>query len=182
MHTARLASYLLIGTLIACPVRSLATAKKPLFVDIGFSSVDRRPGAGVGMGFGLHFVRVRFDARLLDVTVVQGEGDDRYYLDQFANGQSRCRDRTNGQFAETSKCNTTDALFGAAAELAYVFILKTDRLFWVGGGARVGEGATPYLLLGGVLREAADLRLEFRAAGAVDFLQVGVLFAFDLSM
>lgn len=40
------------------------------------------------------------------VFVYQGD-NDRYYFDDFGNGQTRCRDSSNGQFARDELCDNS---------------------------------------------------------------------------
>ena len=42
-----------------------------------------------------------------------------YYTDTFDNGQSRCRNSSNGQFAETSNCSPIAAHWGAVADITF---------------------------------------------------------------
>lgn len=75
------------------------------------------------------------------------KGDnDRYYRDTFSNGQSRCRDSTNGQFAKDSLCNNTAVDAYGRIEASYSL-----KVIEVGAGARystLSETVQPYGTIG----------------------------------
>lgn len=70
------------------------------------------------------------------------QGDnDRYYVDEFDNGQSRCRDSTNGQFADDGLCSNIAAKAYGRLEATYTI----PTAFELGGGARLSSGEVrPY--------------------------------------
>lgn len=70
------------------------------------------------------------------------EGDnDRYYEDTFSNGQTRCRDSTNGEFASDAKCDNTAVKPYGKIEATYTLAGSLE----VGGGARFSsEKVRPY--------------------------------------
>ncbi|WP_235506430.1 hypothetical protein [Altererythrobacter sp. Root672] len=69
----------------------------------------------------------------------QGD-DDRYYLDDNG-GNPRCRDSTNGQYADTKLCDDTAAEFYARAEATY----SIPAGFTFGGGVRyMADEFRPY--------------------------------------
>ena len=73
--------------------------------------------------------------------IFQGD-NDRYYMDEFSNGQERCRDSTNGQFVDDELCNNIAAKAYGRLEATYT-IPATG--FQFGGGARFSsEKVRPY--------------------------------------
>lgn len=107
---------------------------------------------------------------LIPLNIVLSEDEDSpFFNDTFSNGQSRCRDSRNGQFVDDAECGP-DIDYRGAAEAQF---LLADR-FWFGGGAVIGEGASPFATAGVTLTKnfglyarigdeyaAAQLRLVF---------------------
>ena len=91
-------------------------------------------GFALTAGLGFRFGPLLVTANAADVTLSSGDSGP-YYRDEFSNGQSRCRNGDNGQFAEDSKCIAIDADYAASADLN--IILPGTPLF-IGGGGRVG--------------------------------------------
>lgn len=96
------------------------------------------------------------------------KGDnDRYYVDEFSNGQSRCRDRTNGQFADDYLCNNIAAKAYGRVEATYTIPAGPE----IGGGARfaVDEKVRPYgtvaLALGPKLKLKGNVGDRYYALG-----------------
>jgi hypothetical protein len=72
--------------------------------------------------------------------IFSADEDSPYYRDSFDNGQSRCRDSRNGQFASDAYCGPE--IDGAIR--AELLIMPHPR-FGIGGGLRVPEPSlTPY--------------------------------------
>ena len=94
--------------------------------------------AGITVGVGPVFVSFN------PADLILSEGDTYpYYRDEFSNGQSRCRNSLNGQFAEDSNCIAIESehtfSFDAVAVLPKAHILlgggrrfETDRDLWFG--------------------------------------------------
>ena len=118
-------------------------------VDVGFTRSDTESGLGLGLG-GAFLWRRLLGIATGDFTIVpppKGTStNSRYYIDTFSNGQSRCRDRANGQFASDSLCSSPHALF--AGMFDENFILSPTVPLTVGGGYRVGSGQGAYLAFG----------------------------------
>jgi len=83
-------------------------------------------GVGYNVGAGGFAVRP-----IVGAFIYQGD-NDRYYEDTFSNGQSRCRDSTNGQFADDENCNNTAVKAYAKVEATYTLLGSAE----IGGGAR----------------------------------------------
>ncbi|MCI4645758.1 MAG: hypothetical protein MRY64_13340 [Hyphomonadaceae bacterium] len=81
---------------------------------------------------------------LIPVNVVFYEDEDSpFYNDTFSNGQSRCRDSRNGQFADDSECAPA-ADYRAGAEA----LVLLNQNFGLGGGVLVGDEAMPFASAG----------------------------------
>jgi hypothetical protein len=105
---------------------------------------------GVGYGFGAGGFKLR---PMIGAFLYRGD-NDRYYTDTFSNGQSRCRDRTNGQFADDANCENIDAEPYGRVEAVYAIPLVAE----VGAGVRISEEkARPY---GTVAFSASKLRIK----------------------
>lgn len=99
-------------------------------------------GAELGVGYG---------AAIGPITIrpVAGaflyRGDNtRYYEQTFSNGQSRCRDRSNGQFASSGNCNNTAVSFYGKIEATVAIPAFAE----IGiGGRYANETIKPYGLI-----------------------------------
>ena len=96
------------------------------------------------------------------------EGDnDRYYTDELSNGQSRCRDRTNGQFADDSNCINIAARAYARLEATYTIPGSVE----IGAGGRYsGDRIRPYATLSAPLGE----RLRIKGNAGDDYFALGL--------
>jgi hypothetical protein len=142
----------------AAVAASVALLSTPALADGGFGfeanaarAHDRWGGElGVGYGFGVAGFKLR---PVAGVFAFQGD-NDRYYTDTFSNGQSRCRDSQNGQFADDSKCENVDFKPYARVEAAYAIPLFAE----VGAGVRLSdEKARPY---GTIAFSASKVRIK----------------------
>lgn len=92
--------------------------------------------------------------------------DDRYRSETFANGNTVCRDTTNGQFADDANCAAEVAAYGKL-EASWLF----DGGLEVGAGARFSEDQTsPYGTLGYVWPNG----VAAYAAGGEDYVGLGL--------
>jgi hypothetical protein len=75
----------------------------------------------------------------LDVTLYPDDSSP-YYTDYFDNGQSRCRDSRNGQFATDASCVAVDASYAFSAD-AVVLVPSGSKRFplLVGGPHTVND-------------------------------------------
>lgn len=128
---------------IAAAAAATLTLAQPALAQIGVEAngarADDRWGGELGVGYS-------FGAAGFSLTPIVGvllhEGDnDRYYQDDLGNGQTRCRDSTNGQFAEDEKCDNLAAKVYGKIEATYAIPLGPE----LGGGVRFSKGSTtPY--------------------------------------
>lgn len=104
----------------------------------GAHAQDRWGGElGVGYGFGTGGFKLR---PLIGAFIIKGD-NDRYYTDEFDNGQSQCRDSETGQFAKETNCTNLDLKPYARIEGTY----SIPSFAEVGGGVRLSaEKVAPY--------------------------------------
>lgn len=123
-------------------------------------------GGEIGVGYNLTFGVLTL--RPAAGAFIYHGVNDRYYRDQLSNGQSRCRDRQNGQFAETSDCNSLAAK--AYGRVEATFTLPASIEF--GAGARFSEErvrayGTASLPLAPMLRLKANAGDRYFAIGVL---------------
>ena len=122
---------------------------KPRFgvvANVGYSRSESQSGLGVAGGGSFRWSRLLISA-LADFTIVPTPGDERYFLDTFSNGQQRCRDRTNGQFARTELCS--GSVYAITAGMFDINIIGATQFpIFIGAGYRAGPAHGAYLNLG----------------------------------
>lgn len=92
---------------------------------------------GAGYAFEMSIFKLR---PMLGAFLYKGD-NDRYYRDDLGNGQSRCRDSTNGQFAKDSNCDNTAVKPYAKLEAT----ISIPAFAEVGAGARFSsDKVEPY--------------------------------------
>ncbi len=74
----------------------------------------------------------------------------RYREETFSNGQTRCRDTQNGQFADSSKCSAfiTNPTIRLNGLVNYHFNLDESMDFFIGTGFVISNVSTPIVSLG----------------------------------
>lgn len=132
-------------------------------LDIARAQGDWGAELGIGYQFNLGPIAIR---PIGGGFIHQAEGFSR---DTFSNGQSRCRNDSNGQFATDESCTQID--WYAKAEAAVV----TRSGFEVGGGARFSdEKVRPYGLI--AFQVARNIKLH--AAGGDRYFAGGARVSF----
>ncbi|KLI63057.1 hypothetical protein AAV99_13100 [Aurantiacibacter marinus] len=97
-------------------------------------------GAEVGAAYSLPLLP-GFTLRPGGGVFVYERENDRYFIDRFDDGDGRCRDITNGQFADSDLCGNTSVSAYARLEGTYTLLGTTE----VGIGGRLsGDGLRPY--------------------------------------
>lgn len=132
--------------------------------EINIARAQGETGAelGVGYQFNLGPIAIR---PIVGGFVHQAEGFSR---DTFSNGQSRCRDESNGRFAEDGSCVDVD--WYAKAEAAFA-----TGPIEIGGGARFSDEKTrPYGLI--AFNLSSSLKLQGSAGDS--FFAAGVRLGF----
>jgi len=126
-------------------------------------------GAEIGVGYGLAIGPISIKP-VVGAFIYKGD-NDRYYNQTLNNGQTRCRDSTNGQFAKDRLCNDTAALFYGKVE-ATVTIPAVAEL---GVGARyLDEKVRPY----GIVAVPIAPKIKFVGAGGEDYFSAGLRVGF----
>lgn len=121
-------------------------------------------GGEVGVGYSVTVAGFALRP-IVGAFIYQGD-NDRYYTQTFSNGQDRCRDSTNGQFAKDEKCNNLRAKAYGKIEATYTIPLFAE----IGAGARFSsDKVRPYgtasVPLGPMIRLKANAGPKYYAAG-----------------
>jgi hypothetical protein len=114
-------------------------------IGAGGTDAGNVSGFAVTAGIGVRAGPLLFAVNAMDVTLSRGDSGP-YYRDEFSNGQSRCRNGENGQFAEDSKCIAIDANYAASADLNLV--IPSTPVFLGGGGRVAGDNELWYGSIG----------------------------------
>jgi hypothetical protein len=109
----------------------------------------------------------------IDLTFVPGPPNERYQMETFDNGQTVCRDHSNGQFAKDSECGSVEILTAGMVE---VLLLPLPNLF-LGLGIRTSPAPGPYGAFGYAGDSGNPSFLFVRGAVGDDFAQVHVGYA-----
>ena len=125
---------------------------------------EGRWGGELGLGY-----RVRIGS--FSITPAAGgffmRGDnDRYQRETFSNGQTRCRDTTNGQFADDEKCINVDVRAYGRVEAAFSIPGAVE----IGGGVRISARARPY----GTIAVPIGPSISFKGNAGPDYAALGL--------
>ncbi len=118
-----------------------AAAQAQISVEGNLARAEGEWGAEAGAAYNLPL--------LPGVTLRPGGGvfiyereNDRYFIDRFDDGDGRCRDVTNGEFADSDLCGNTAIRAYARLEGTYTLLGTTE----VGVGGRYsGNAVRPYV-------------------------------------
>lgn len=106
------------------------------------AKIEDQWGAELGVGYGATIGPVTI--RPVAGAFLYRGNNTRYYQDTFSNGQSRCRDRYNGQFASSGQCNNVAASFYGKLEATIAIPAFAE----IGvGGLYANETIKPYGLI-----------------------------------
>ena len=141
-----------------------AATAQSVVVEANGARAHGRWGGELGLGY-----RIGMGGFALTpaIGVFLHEGDnDRFERQTFSNGQSRCRDLSNGQFASDSECVNIAAKAYGRVEATYAIPAFAE----VGGGVRLSKDkASPYgtiaLPLGPSLRLKGNAGDRYYALG-----------------
>lgn len=123
----------------ACALATAVPAAAQITVEGNGARADDRWGGELGIGYG--FGAAGFKLTPIIGALIYAGDNDRYREDDLSNGQTSCRDTTNGQFADDDRCNNTKADAYAKVEATYSIPLVAT----VGAGVRLSERrTTPY--------------------------------------
>lgn len=156
------------GAMIAAHTAGAAQARG-LGAEISGVKAEGQWGGDLGLGYG--FEVGPFSLRPIVGAFVFKGNNDRYYVDTFNNGQQRCRDHRNGQFAADRFCNNVAAEFYGKVEATFSIPTVAE----IGVGARyMDETVRPYGLI------AVPIAPKFKAvaSGGKEFISAGIRFGF----
>lgn len=121
-------------------------------------------GAGVNVGLGGFTLRPG-----AGVLVFAGENED-FRSETIGNGNTICRDLSNGQFADSERCDNTELRAYARLEASYTFPASAE----VGVGARYsGDEIEPY----GTISFPVGPRVRIKANGGENYYALGLRLA-----
>lgn len=133
------------GDTLSAPVDPGKASGLGRAVILGFGMAGREgePWGLLGAGYALRW-RFLFASASVDAAL-RGAESDRYYMDTFSNGQSRCRDSQTGRFASAANCSETETITGYGLDAGLIFA-NPDAYgsFFVGAGYRPVGGEGPY--------------------------------------
>ena len=133
-------------------------------VEGNVARADSEWGAELGVGYSLK--SSGFAIRPMGGVLVYQGDNDRYYEDDVG-GQTRCRDRTNGQFADDGKCDNTAVKAYAKLEATYTLLGSAE----LGLGARYsGDDVQPY----GMISFPVAPRIRIKANAGDDYYALGL--------
>ena len=148
---------------------SAGAAQAQVVVEANGARAEDRWGGELGLGY-----RIRigdFSITPAAGALISGSDDDRFYTDTFSNGQSRCRERSTGQFADDSDCVELDARAYGRVEATYRIGGNGVEL---GGGVRIGEEVLPY----GTLAIPLGASSQIKGNAGPDYFAAGLRFSF----
>lgn len=127
---------LLAATVAALFVTPAAAQAQNIAIEANGARAQERWGAELGVGY--NFRAGPITVRPIGGVLVYPGENDRYYNDTFSNGETRCRDSQNGQFARDSLCdNTAASLYGKVEATATIPLIAE-----IGAGARFSSDRT----------------------------------------
>jgi len=140
----------------------------------GVIYADGETGLDLTFGMGMGYKNVFTSLLLADVGLIPTGGGDRYYMDAFSNGQSRCRDRVTGRFAPTSACHGVKIIYAVAGDIN--FVLPTGNLPqpFIGIGIRGGTASTAYASFGFIWQRDNRNRYFARLNAGKELFQLGI--------
>ena len=146
-----------------------AVAAKGLGAELTGGKAEDVWGGELGVGYGLEVGPIAIRP-IVGAFLYKGD-NDRYVVSTFSNGQSRCRDSANGQFAADRLCNDVAALFYGKIEATYTIPAVAE----IGVGARyMDEKVRPY----GLIAVPVAPKFKVVGAGGPDYFSAGIRFGF----
>jgi hypothetical protein len=130
-------------------------------------------GTGLSMLLGVALSRARVMASLpIEITVLPNS-TGRYRSETFSNGQTRCRDTTNGQFADSAFCGPRAVVGMSINGLGYMSTDSTHA-FGLGLGYRAGPSAGPFALASFVFGPIAGNSWNLSARGGAKMFDLSI--------
>ena len=149
---------------VAALTMGTSAASAQVVVEANGARTEGRWGGEIGIGY-------RIAVGGFAITPAAGafllEGDnDRYYRDQFSNGQSRCRDGTNGEFADDANCVNIAARAYGRVEASYTIAGAIE----IGAGVRISDEVRPY----GMVAVPLGANFALRGMAGQEYVALGV--------
>lgn len=138
---------------LACAI-SFAANADGIMGSIGYAKRGAIDGFEVQLGYRKIVGDVGFN--IIPLSGIWYKNDNSKYREEtFGNGSTVCRDKSNGQFADTEKCGPS---FGYAAIFAADY--SVSEKFKVGLGLRVGKDTDPFATLRYAITEKVSLQVS----------------------
>lgn len=118
------------AAIAALSVPSFASANG-LAVEANGARAQGEWGAELGAGYNLSFQG--FTLRPMGGVLLHGSDNDEFERQNIGSGQTRCRDLSNGQFADDDRCGGADLKLYGRVEATYTLLGTTE----FGVGARI---------------------------------------------
>jgi hypothetical protein len=155
--------------LTLAPAALAQDAAKPsgsvsLAAELGYAQVADRNGAELGVGGRYAWSGLRLTGMVGGF--IYANEDDRFEEQAFNNGNTVCRDLSNGQFADDANCAPDVSAYGKL-EAGWAF----DNGFEVGVGGRFSEDLTSAY---GTVAYRFDGGAAIYAAGGDDYFAAGI--------
>jgi hypothetical protein len=119
---------------------------------LGYESIRNTSGIGINGNIKADFSNFRASVELIDLFFTFSKNSNGYYADTFSNGQSRCRNSANGQFAKNYNCSpnvNVDVGFLRDADLSYGFsINSSENKLFLGAGTSITDNRGVYGVIG----------------------------------
>lgn len=122
------------------------------YVGFAYLSKSKEGNWGLMGGWIRYYEKYKLSLLLegsLDLNFSKREDSDRYYWDEFSNGQRRCRDSQSGQFASNAYCELeVNPSIRLSSLINYHFNLDEKMDFIAGVGYMISNHSTPILSIG----------------------------------
>lgn len=132
-----------------------ASAQSGSIAEIAIAHVDDTTGVELALGYSFRANGFRLTP-IIGGFAYQGDEDPRYGNETFGNGQTVCRDYSNGQFAKKEKCETGFAA-SAYAKLEAAYRYKSIE---IGAGVRASDETTGYVTVAAFLGSGGSIKLS----------------------
>jgi hypothetical protein len=112
---------------------------------LGYEQVNKQGGFGINGNLNANLYNFTASVEVVDFFFYGNGGSTGYYTDTFSNGQSRCRNASNGRFATSSSCSPNigiDVKFLRNADLSYGLpIDSAGNKIFLGAGIPINDSS-----------------------------------------
>ena len=159
----------LLVVLLAAMIGGTRSASAQLGAELNAAHSEERWGSEIGIGYAIRFFRGFRITPGIGLFLHSGNNNSNYYEDNNG-GDPRCRDSSNGRYADTNLCSNLAASIYGKFEAGYS-VSKKVRL---GAGVRLAGTTDLY----GTIDYAAEKKSRFYANGGPAYYAFGVRFGF----